>query len=102
MPCGKLRRLAVAGAPLDVTLKSKIETEFGLPLGNGYGISECAPAIAGVRAEAARSDDAVGSLITGIEARLVKPDGGAVAAGGARGLHLPGTNPLCLSSPPPP
>jgi long-chain acyl-CoA synthetase len=92
LPRGKLRRLAVAGAPLDVTLKSKIETEFGLPLGNGYGISECAPAIAGVRAEAARSDDAVGSLITGIEARLVKPDGGAVAAGEVGELHVRGPN----------
>jgi len=49
LPRGKLRRLAVAGAPLDVSLKSKIEAEFGLPLGNGYGITECAPAIAIVR-----------------------------------------------------
>src|SRR5262249_57079308 len=72
LPRGKLRRLAVAGAPLDLALKSKIEAEFGLSLRNGYGITECAPAIAAVRADAARSDDAVGSLITGIEARLVK------------------------------
>ena len=71
LPRGKLRRLAVAGAPLDVTLKSKIEAEFGLPLGNGYGITECAPGIAVVHAETPRNDDAVGSLITGIEARLV-------------------------------
>jgi long-chain acyl-CoA synthetase len=67
LPRGKLRRLAVAGAPLDLALKCKIEAEFGLPLSNGYGITECAPAIAGVRAETPRSDDAVGSLITGIE-----------------------------------
>lgn len=58
LPRGKLRRLAVAGAPLDVTLKSKIEAEFGLPLSNGYGITECAPAIAGARIDAPRSDDA--------------------------------------------
>jgi long-chain acyl-CoA synthetase len=58
LPRGKLRRLAVAGAPLDVTLKSKIEAELGLPLRNGYGITECAPAIAAVQAEAPRSDDA--------------------------------------------
>jgi len=73
LPRGKLRRLAVAGAPLDVALKSRIEAEFGLPLSNGYGITECAPAIAGARAETPRSDDSVGSLIAGIEARLVKP-----------------------------
>jgi len=92
LPRGKLRRLAVAGAPLDVTLKSNIEAEFGLPLGNGYGITECAPAIAGVRAEAPRSDDAVGSLITGIEARLVKPGRGAVAPGEVGELHVRGPN----------
>jgi long-chain acyl-CoA synthetase len=93
LPRGKLRRLAVAGAPLDVTLKSKIETEFGLPLGNGYGITECAPAIAGVRAETPRSDDAVGSLVPGIEARLVKPGGGGGVAPGEVGeLHVRGPN----------
>jgi acyl-CoA synthetase (AMP-forming)/AMP-acid ligase II len=92
LPRGKLRRLAVAGAPLDVTLKSKIEAEFGLPLGNGYGITECAPAIAGVRAATPRSDDAVGSLIPGIEARLVAPGGRAVAPGEVGELQVRGPN----------
>jgi long-chain acyl-CoA synthetase len=92
LPRGKLRRLAVAGAPLDVTLKSKIEVELGLPLRNGYGITECAPAIAGVRPESPRSDDAVGSLITGIEARLVRPGGGTVAPGEVGELHVRGPN----------
>jgi acyl-CoA synthetase (AMP-forming)/AMP-acid ligase II len=90
LPRGKLRRLGVAGAPLDVTLKSKIEAEFGLPLGNAYGITECAPAIAGVRAP--RSDDAVGSLIAGIEARLVAPGGRAVAPGEVGELQVRGPN----------
>ena len=87
-----LGRLAVAGAPLDLALKSKIEAEFGLPMGNGYGITECAPAIAGVRTEAPRHDDAVGSLIPGIEARLVKPGGAAVAPGEVGELHVRGPN----------
>jgi acyl-CoA synthetase (AMP-forming)/AMP-acid ligase II len=90
LPRGKLRRLSVAGAPLDATLKSKIEAEFGLSLGNAYGITECAPAIAGVRAP--RSDDAVGSLIAGIEARLVAPGGGTVAPGEVGELHVRGPN----------
>jgi long-chain acyl-CoA synthetase len=92
LPRGKLRRLAVAGAPLDVTLKSKIETEFGLPLRNAYGITECAPAIAAVQAELPRSDDAVGSLITGIDARLVGPDDRTVAPGEVGELHVRGPN----------
>jgi long-chain acyl-CoA synthetase len=92
LPCGKLRGLVVAGAPLDVALKSRIEAEFGPPLSNGYGITECAPAIAGVRTETPRSDDAVGSLITGIEARLVKSGGAAVAPGEVGELHVRGPN----------
>src|SRR5215472_5911545 len=92
LPRGKLRRLAVAGAPLDLALKSKIEAEFGLSLRNGYGITECAPAIAGVRAETPRRDDAVGSPITGIEARLVGPDGRAVAPSEIGELHVRGPN----------
>jgi acyl-CoA synthetase (AMP-forming)/AMP-acid ligase II len=92
LPRGQLRRLSVAGAPLDVSLKSKIEAEFGLPLGNGYGITECAPAIAAVRPETPSADDAAGSLITGIEVRLVKRGGGAVAPGEVGELHVRGPN----------
>jgi acyl-CoA synthetase (AMP-forming)/AMP-acid ligase II len=92
LPRGKLRRLAVAGAPLDAALKSKIEAEFGLPLSNAYGITECAPAIARVRAGTPRSDDAVGSLIAGIEARLVAPGGRTVAPGGVGELQVRGPN----------
>ena len=75
-----------------MTLKSKIEAEFGLPLGNGYGITECAPAIAIVPAETPRRDDAVGSLVSGIEARVVKRGGGAVVPGEVGELHVRGPN----------
>lgn len=40
---GKLRLISVAGAPLDLDLKSRVEQELGLPLLNGYGITECSP-----------------------------------------------------------
>ena len=61
------------------TLKAMIEHEFGLPLLNGYGITECAPGISGVRAEAPRTDCSVGTILPGIEVRLVGRDGNAVA-----------------------
>ena len=72
---GSLRLIAVAGAPLDLDLKSGVEREFGLPLSNGYGITECSPGISGVRFDAARADQAVGALLPGIEARIVRLDG---------------------------
>ena len=34
---GSLRLIAVAGAPLDLDLKLRVEKEFGLPLFNGTG-----------------------------------------------------------------
>jgi len=67
--------IAVAGAPLALNLKSRVEREFGLPLLNGYGITECSPGISGVRFDAPRSDQAVGTLLPGVEARIRTLDG---------------------------
>src|SRR6266851_3228621 len=89
---GSLRLIAVAGAPLDLDLKSRVEKEFGLPLSNGYGITECSPGISGVRFDAPRADQAVGTLLPGIEARIVRLDGGMVPNGEIGELHVRGRN----------
>jgi long-chain acyl-CoA synthetase len=64
LPRGRPRNLAVAGAPLDGTLRARIEQEFGLPLMNGYGITECGPSISGVRPSAPRNDTGVGAPVS--------------------------------------
>jgi acyl-CoA synthetase (AMP-forming)/AMP-acid ligase II len=92
LPRGRLRGLYVAGAPLDATLKTSVEREFGLPLLNAYGITECAPGISGVRAEAPRSDTSVGTILPGIEVRLVGSDRLPVADGTVGELHVRGPN----------
>lgn len=92
LPRGRLRGLYVAGAPLDPTLKGAIEREFGLPLLNAYGITECAPGISGVRADAPRADTSVGPILPGIEVRLVGRAGETVAAGEVGELHVRGPN----------
>ena len=89
---GSLRIIAVAGAPLDLDLKSRVEKELGLPLSNGYGITECAPGISGVRFDAPRSDQAVGTLLPGVEARIRTLDGIPVANGEIGELHVRGRN----------
>ena len=89
---GSLRLIAVAGAPLDLDLKSRVEREFGLPLSNGYGITECSPGISGVRFDAPRSDQAVGTLLPGVEARIRTIDGIPVANGEVGELHVRGRN----------
>ena len=89
---GSLRLIAVAGAPLDLDLKTRVEREFGLPLSNGYGITECSPGISGVRFDAPRSDHAVGTLLPGVEARIRTIDGIPVGNGEVGELHVRGRN----------
>ncbi|WP_245476435.1 AMP-binding protein [Bradyrhizobium sp. Leo170] len=89
---GALRLISVAGAPLDLDLKSRVEQELGLPLLNGYGITECSPGISGVRPETPRADHAVGTLMPGLEARIVGRDGKLVASGAVGELHVRGAN----------
>jgi acyl-CoA synthetase (AMP-forming)/AMP-acid ligase II len=89
---GSLRLIAVAGAPLDLDLKSRVEAEFGLPLSNGYGITECSPGISGVRFDAPRSDNSVGTLLPGVEARVRTVDGLPLRPGEIGELHVRGRN----------
>jgi long-chain acyl-CoA synthetase len=89
---GSLRIIAVAGAPLDLSLKERVEQELGLSLSNGYGITECSPGISGVRYDAPRADHAVGTLLPGVEARVRTLDGIPVANGQTGELHVRGRN----------
>ena len=89
---GALRLITVAGAPLDLNLKSRVEKEFGLPLLNGYGITECSPGISGVRFDAPRSDQAVGTLLPGVEARVRTTRRHSSARGEVGELHVRGRN----------
>jgi long-chain acyl-CoA synthetase len=92
LPRGRLRGLYVAGAPLDPTLKRTIEQEFGQPLLNAYGITECAPGISGVRAEGPREDTSVGTILPGIEVRLMTASGTTAVNGEVGELHVRGPN----------
>jgi len=82
-----LRTIAVAGAPLDASLKSAVEAAFQRTLHNGYGITECAPTIAFTRMDDPRSDTTVGPSIPGIFVRLHNPGPEGVGE-----LHVRGPN----------
>jgi acyl-CoA synthetase (AMP-forming)/AMP-acid ligase II len=89
---GALRLIAVAGAPLDLDLKARVEKELDLPLFNAFGITECSPGISGVRPDAPRGDNSVGAIIAGLEARIVARDGSIVTNGDIGELHVRGPN----------
>ncbi|MFT6750417.1 MAG: long-chain acyl-CoA synthetase [Candidatus Azotimanducaceae bacterium] len=55
-----LRFLYAGGSPLDPNLKQRVEARFGLPLHNGYGLTETGPTICQTRLYAPQSDCSVG------------------------------------------
>jgi long-chain acyl-CoA synthetase len=87
-----LRIISSSGAPLQLALKSSVEKMFGLPLHNGYGITECSPNISQTRVETPRTDTSVGRLLPGMESRLVGTDGQNVADGEVGELWVRGPN----------
>ena len=76
-----LRLMTVAGSPMTPVLKHEAEQVFGLPLDNGYGLTECAPTIAQTRMGERRTDCAVGHPIPEVEVRIVAAGGVDVPQG---------------------
>src|SRR5215471_11361677 len=87
-----LRIIASAGAPLQAAVKSETEALFGLPLHNGYGVTECSPTIAQTRVEAPRTDVSIGRVFPGVEVKLMGPDGHFVREGVVGELRVRGPN----------
>ncbi len=88
----RLRFAYAGGSPLDPALKAAVERLLGVPLHNGYGLSEAAPTVSQTRLDAPRSDISVGLPIPGVEVRVVDKDERDVAAGAAGELWVRGPN----------
>lgn len=73
---GRIRYLSSGGAPLDLGLKKRVEAAFGVPLHNGYGMTETSPTISVTDIDRPRDDDTVGEIVPDIRVRIVG-DGGA-------------------------
>ena len=76
-----LRFISSGGAPLDPALKVRVETTFGLNLGNGYGMTESAPLGAVTPFGAPSADTSVGPPMQGVEMRIAGGDGAERPAG---------------------
>ncbi len=87
-----LRFAYSGGAPLDSALKERVEHTYGIPLHNGYGMTESSPTIAQTRLDAPRADTAVGTPIPGISARLMTLDGKLAGPGDIGELWVCGPN----------
>lgn len=71
----RLRFCYAGGSPLDPVLKREVERLFGLPLHNGYGLTESGPTVSQTRLDAPRDDTSVGHPIPGVEVRIVEGTG---------------------------
>jgi long-chain acyl-CoA synthetase len=85
-----LRVISSSGAPLQATVKTEVESLFGMPLHNGYGVTECSPTIGLSRPELPRKDLSVGQIFPGVEVQLVGEDGAPVAEGSVGELRVKG------------
>lgn len=88
----ELRIISSSGAPLDLPTKHAVEAFFGLPLHNGYGITECSPTIAQPRVDAPRNDTSVGPLLPGVEAKFMGTNGEELPIGEVGELWVRGPN----------
>jgi long-chain acyl-CoA synthetase len=87
-----LRIISSSGAPLQPTVKSQVESLFGMVLHNGYGVTECSPNISQAVVGERRTDTSVGRVLPGVEVRLVGSDQEPVADGEVGELWVRGPN----------
>jgi long-chain acyl-CoA synthetase len=88
----QLRFVYAGGSPLSPTLKAQVEQLLGLPLHNGYGMTETSPTVSQTRLDQPRSDTSVGMVIPGVEVRVVNGDCVDAAIGDTGELWVRGPN----------
>lgn len=71
----RLRFVSAGGAPLDPVIKKEMEALTGLPLHNGYGMTEASPSMAMTRIENPRRDVSVGQALPHVELIVVDANG---------------------------
>jgi len=88
----RLRMVTSASSPLDVAVKADAEALYGLPLQNGYGLTETTAVVCQTRLDDRRSDTSVGRPLPGVRTRLVDAEGIDVAPGGTGEILVRGPN----------
>jgi len=79
----KLRFISAGGSPLDAAIKKAVEDLIGLPLHNGYGMTEASPSMAMTLIEDPRRDCSVGQPLPFVELVAVGADGKPLPQGEA-------------------
>jgi long-chain acyl-CoA synthetase len=86
-------RLAVAGgAPVPAQLAVDFEALSGVPLHQGYGLTEASPAVAATLGQGRPRPGSAGRVLPGVEVRLVDEDGDLALAGDPGEIWVRGPN----------
>ncbi|MEJ6709186.1 MAG: class I adenylate-forming enzyme family protein [Amylibacter sp.] len=83
-----LMNLVTGGAPLDPGLKTRVEKVFGLPMNNGYGMTETSPSISSTHNDHPRSDVGVGVPYDWIDVRIFEPNADGIGEIQVRGDNV--------------
>jgi long-chain acyl-CoA synthetase len=78
---GRLRICISGGASLAVEILSKFEEKFGVPILEGYGMSEGSPVVTFNQLTTGRKPGSIGKPVWGVEVKVVDTNGEEVAAG---------------------
>jgi acyl-CoA synthetase (AMP-forming)/AMP-acid ligase II len=88
----RLRLATCASSPLVPALKERVEALVGLPLQNGYGLTETTAVVCQTAIDEPRRDTAVGRPLPGVRVRLVDDAGAAVPQGEVGEIVVRGPN----------
>lgn len=78
---GSLRLVISGGDRLPAKLEERCEKVFGVPILEGYGLTETSPVLTVNPSVERRRPNTVGTFIPGIEHRVILPDGGIAGPG---------------------
>ena len=86
-------RLCVSGAaPLPLGVLERFENKFGVPLLEGYGLTEASPVVSLSSTEGARRPGTVGLELPNVEVRIVQADGDEAGQGEVGEICVRGPN----------
>ncbi len=85
---GNLRYVSSGAAPLDPAWKAKAEAFYGLPLQNGYGMTESTAGVSGTRNRIGDPDTSAGPPLPGIAVRIDAAEGADAGEVLTRGPHV--------------
>ncbi len=91
-PMASVRFAFSGAAPLSVEVAEAWETRFGLPLRQGYGLTEAAPVVTTSVMDRPARPTSIGVPIPGVEVQLVDEDGEEALAGDPGEIWVRGPN----------